>query len=121
MSTLRRFGAAAVFGCILAACSQPAPSVNPILAKEQNAVAPLKAKYTGVVTGVDVKGQTLILYVEPNAMYSMDEDSEAAMKSDALDLWKKTWTRAHPRRHGTLHLSVRDYCGRELSKSSVNV
>lgn len=115
------FGAAAVFGCILAACSQPAHSVNPVLAKEQSAVAPLKAKYKDVITGVEVKDRTLILYVEPNAMYSMDEDSEAAMKADALDRWKKAWTSAHPREHGTLHLSVRDYFGRALSTSSVTV
>jgi hypothetical protein len=115
MSTLRTLGAIAVFGCVLAACSSPAPSVNPVTAKEQSAVAPLKNTYKDVVTGVDVKGRTLILFVEPNAMYSMDEDAEAAMKADALARWKKAWSAAHPRQHATVRLSVRDYFGRELS------
>lgn len=121
MSTLRILGAAAVFGCLLAACAQPARSVNPILANERRAVAPLKAKYKDVITGVEVKNRTLILYVEPNAMYSMDEDAEAAMKTEAFDRWKKAWTAAHPHEHGKLYLSVRDYFGRELSKNSAAV
>lgn len=121
MSTLRTIGVIAVFGCVLAACSSPAPSVNPVIAKEQSALAPLKTKYKDVVTGVDVKDRTLVLYVEPNAMYSMDEDSEAAMKADALARWKKIWGSAHPHRHGTLRLSVRDYFGRELSSHTATI
>ena len=121
MSTLRTIGAIAVLGCVLAACSSPAPSVNPVIAKEQSAVAPLKTKYKDVITGVEVKDRTLIMYVEPNAMSSMDEDSEAAMKADALARWKKAWAQAHPHQHGTVHLSVRDYFGRELSTSSASV
>lgn len=121
MSTLRTFGAAAVFGCILAACSQPAPSVNPILAKEQRAVAPLKTNYKDVITGLEVKDRTLTVYVEPNAMYSMDEDSEAAMKAQALRRWKTAWTSTHPHEHGTLYVIVSDYFGRKLFTSSVTV
>jgi hypothetical protein len=121
MSTLCKAGALAVIVCVLAACAAPAPRVNPTLAKEQAAVAPLKVKYKDVVTGVEVKGRTLVLYVEPNAMYSMDEDAEAAMKIDALSRWKKAWSGAHPHEHATLRLSVRDYFGRELYTSSTAV
>lgn len=121
MSTLRTIGVIAVFGCVLAACSSPAPSVNPTLAKEQSALAPLKTTYKDVITGIDVKDRTLIVYVEPNAMYSMDEDSEAAMKAQALSRWKSAWQDAHPHEHGTLHVSVRDYFGRVLSTSSTRV
>lgn len=121
MSTLRTIGFIAVFGCVLAACSSPAPSVNPIVAKEQSVVAPLKTKYKDVITGLDFKGRTLVLYVEPNAMYSMNEDAEAAMKAEAVSRWKAAWATAHPGEHGTLKVSVRDYFGREISTSSVKV
>lgn len=121
MSTLRSIGAIAAFGCVLAACSSPAPSVNPVIAKEQSAVAPLKTKYKDVVTGLDVKGSTLVLYVEPNAMMSMDEDTEDAMKADALARWKKAWSSAHPHQHATVRLSVRDYFGRELSSYTATI
>ena len=121
MSTLRRIGVITVFGCVLAACSPPAPKVNPVIAKEQNAVAPLKRQYKDVITGVEVKDRTLIVYVDPNAMISMDEDAEAAMKADALERWKAAWSSTHPHRHATLRLSVRDYFGRALSTSSATV
>lgn len=121
MSTLRTLSALAAFACVLSACSQPSQNVDPVLAKEQSAVAPLKAKYTDVITGVEVKDRTLIVYVEPNAMSQMDEDAEAAMKADALSRWTKAWTSAHPHKHGVLRLSVRDYFGRPLYASSATV
>ncbi|HLI97485.1 MAG TPA: hypothetical protein VKT72_15555 [Candidatus Baltobacteraceae bacterium] len=118
---LRTLGALAAIGCVLAACSSPAPHTNPVVAKEQAAVAPLKVKYKDVVTGVDVQGRTLILYVEPNAMYSMDEDAQDAMYVDALQRWKKAWASAHPHEHATVTLSVRDYFGRKISASTAKV
>lgn len=112
-----------VFAAALAACSQTAagPSGDPILVKEQSAVAPLKAKYKDVVTGTDVKDRTLIVYVDVENMYSMDEDAEAAMKADALARWKSVWSSAHPHKHGVLHLSLRDYYGKEVYASSASV
>jgi len=95
--------------------------VNLSLAKEQDAVAPLKSKYKDVITGTEVRDRTLVLYVEPNAMSSMDEQAEADMKADALRRWKQAWTGAHPHRHATLRLEVRDYFGRELSSSTARV
>lgn len=118
---LRRVGAFAVSALVLAGCAQQQPPANSTLVKEQGYVAPLKAKYNNVITGLDVKDRTLTIYVEPNAMYSMAEDAEAAMKADALHRWKAAWTSAHPRKHAVLRLIVRDYFGRELSSSSVNV
>ena len=121
MSTLRRLGALAVLACLLGACSQnPAPT-DPVLAKEQSAVAPLKSKYKDVVMGTDVQDRTLLLYVDVNNMYSMDEDAEAAMKADALARWKHIWSAAHPNRHGRVRLSVRDYYGKEIYASSAAV
>ena len=122
MNTFRRLGALAALACALAGCAQkPAPASDPVAAKEQSALAVLKTKYPNVITGVDVKGRTRIVYVEPNAMYSMDEDSEAAMKAQALGRWKMAWTSTHPHEHGTLHLIVSDYFGRKLFTSSVTV
>jgi hypothetical protein len=121
MSMLRGILATATIGCVLAACAPAAPRTSPDLAKEQAAVAPLKTKYKDVVTGVEIKDRTLILYVEPNAMYSMDVDVESAMKAEALSRWKRAWSDTHPHKHATLRLSVRDYFGRELSTSSTTV
>lgn len=121
MANLRNVAALGALACALAACSQPAARVNPVLAKEQAAVAPLKRTYTGVVTGLDVKGRTLLVYVDVNAMYSLDESSEAQMKSDALARWKSAWAKAHPKRHATVQVSLRDYYGKELYRASARV
>lgn len=122
MSTLRTISAVAALACVLAACSQPAgQSTDPVLAKEQSAVATLKDKYKDVVLGTDVKDRTLTVYVDVNNLYSMDEDAEAAMKADALNRWKRIWSGAHPHEHGVLHLSMRDYYGKEVYSSSSTV
>lgn len=92
-----------------------------MLLKEQSAVAPLKAKYKNVVTGTDVQDHTLIVYVDVENMYSMDEDAEDAMKADALARWKKVWTHAHPHKHAVLRLSMRDYYGKEIYTRSASV
>ena len=119
---LRRAGVLAALACALAGCAQTAPAnLNSALAKEQDAVAPLKVKYSNVITGVEVKDRTLTVYVEPNAMYSMDEDAEAAMKADALNRWKKAWANAHPHQHGVVRMVVSDYFGRQLSSSSATI
>ena len=119
MSRLRVLAACLL--CVLTACSQPAAPANTVLTKEQAALAPLKTKYKDVVTGLEVRDRTLVMYVEPNAMQSMDEDAEAAMKTDALNRWKLAWTRAHPHQHGKLRLDLRDYFGRELSSRETSV
>jgi hypothetical protein len=109
---------------MLAACGPAATTSaggNPTLAQEQSAVASLKTKYKDVVQGTDVKGNTLLVYVDVDNMYSMDEDAEDAMKADALNRWKAVWTKAHPHKHATLHLSMRDYYGKEVYASSAKV
>lgn len=109
-----------MLGCAAAACSQPA-SVNPVQAKEEAAVAPLKARYKNVVTGTDVKDRTLILYVDVNNMLSMDEQAEIDMKAAALQRWKGVWSKAHAGKHGVVRLSVRDYYGKEIYTKSAAV
>lgn len=105
----------------LAGCSSPKPRVSPVLSQEQSAVAVLKTKYKGVVLGTDVQHRTLVLYVDVNDMYSMDEDAEAAMKADALERWKSIWAKAHPHAHGSVQLSLRDYYGKEIYRKSAAV
>jgi PBP1b-binding outer membrane lipoprotein LpoB len=121
MTTLRRVAALAALACAFAGCAQNAPRTDPVLEKEQSAMAPIKEKYKDVITGIDVKNQTLTLYVEPNAMLSMDEDAEAAMKAAAFARFKSAWESTHPHKHATLRMVVRDYMGRELSATSSTV
>jgi len=122
MTTLRSLGVLAALAYALAGCAQTtAPKANTVTAREQDAVAPLKDKYKDVITGLDVKNRTLVVYVEPNAMYSMDEGAEAAMKAEALRRWKTAWVKEHPRQHGVLRVDVRDYFGREISTDSTTI
>lgn len=84
-------------------------------------MAPIKDKYKDVITGIDVKDRTLTVFVEPNAMLSMDEDAEAAMKAGAFARFKSAWESTHPHKHAVLRMVVRDYMGRELSTTSSTV
>jgi hypothetical protein len=122
MTTFRRAALLVTLACAVAGCAQTAPAnVNTALAKEEDAVAPLKRQYKDVITGLEVKDRTLVVYVEPNAMYSMDEDAETAMKAQALSRWKKAWASAHPHEHGVVRVVVSDYFGREISRSSAQI
>jgi hypothetical protein len=106
----------------LAACSQSSGSAaNTVLDKENAAASVLKTRYKDVVMGTDVKGTTLLMYVDVDNMYSMSADDEAAMKADALNRWSKIWSSAHPHRHSLVRLSVRDYYGKEIYASSARV
>jgi len=107
---------------LLPACSSSShTSVDAVTAREQSAADTLKERYKGVVLGTDVQNRTLAVYIDVNSMYSMDEQSEADMKAQALALWKRTWSSAHPHKHGVLRLSLRDYYGKELYSASTRV
>ena len=107
---------------VLSGCSQSqAPKTGAVVAKEQSAASALKAKYKDVVTGTDVQNRTLVVYIDVENMSLMDEDAEAAMKADALRRWKSIWSGAHPHAHGVLHLSMRDYYGKEIYAASARV
>jgi hypothetical protein len=120
MSALRTESRTLVFAALLAAFAAGCTPINstapadPAAQREQAAVGDLKSRYKDVVTGTDVQKQTLIVYVDVDNMYSMDEDSEAAMKSQALAEWKHVWSAAHPGKHAKLQLSLRDYYGKEI-------
>ena len=107
---------------LLCACGGPQQGrANAVTDREQHAVQDLKTRYKDVVMGTDVQKNTLDVYVDVNNMYSMDEQSEAAMKAQALAEWKRVWTAAHPHTHGTIRLSVRDYYGKEVYASAARV
>lgn len=124
---LRSFGfmLAAAIGssALLCGCSAPTSSGagDAVTNREQQAVSDLKTRYKDVVTGTDVQNQTLAVYVDVNNIYSMDEDAEAAMKAQALREWKRVWSAAHPHRHASLRLSMRDYYGKEIYSASTRV
>lgn len=122
MSSVRTVSAIAAFAFALAACSQGAqPRVDPAIAREQSAAASIKTQYKDVILGTDVKDRTLTVYVDVNNLYSMDEDSELTMKAAVLARWKRAWSAAHPHKHATLHLSMRDYYGKEIYTASARV
>lgn len=122
MSRLRTVFVIAACVCALAACTQSSPqTLDPTVAREEDAAATLKSQYKDVILGTDISGDTLVVYVDVNNLYSMDEDAEAAMKADALKRWKHIWSESHPHKHAKVHLSMRDYYGKEIYASSANV
>lgn len=101
----------------LAACSTTQKlraSDDPITTKEQQQAAALKPLYKDVVMGTDVKGETLVLYVDVNNLDSMDEPAEDSMKAAALARWKQIWLSSHPGKHAKLTVVLRDYFGNEV-------
>jgi hypothetical protein len=108
--------------CAIAACAQATQKpADRAAGREEAAVdkMQLKKQYKGVVMGTDVKGATLILYVDQDNLDSMDEAAEDAMLDRTLSGWKAAWAAAHPRAHAKLRLSLRDYYGKEiLSKTT---
>jgi hypothetical protein len=131
--SLARCAAGALYATALAAlvlggCSgQPSASAgsarDATAAREVKAVdaLDLKKRYKDVVMGTDVKGSTLVIYVDVNNLYSMDETAEDALRSQTLDQWKRIWAAAHPRKHATLRLSLRDYYGNEVTGDTAAV
>ena len=105
-------------GC---ASSSTTGGVDPITAREQQAVSTLKTRYPDVVTGTDVQNRTLAVFVNLDQMYSMDEGSETAMKAQALKEWTHVWSAAHPHKHALLRLSLRDYYGKEVYSAQAHV
>lgn len=107
----------------LAGCSQSAPQSadEALAARENQALAPFKAKYKPVITGIDVKGATLDLFVDADQLNSMDEPVEDYMKTEALQRWQALWKSNHPGKHATLRVRLRDYFGEEVFSESAKV
>lgn len=116
---------AALPALLFAGCEPARPAANaasPQTVQEQRAVDALglKTRYKDVVTGTDIKGNTLLLYVDVENLNSMDEQGENAMRSSTLAQWVRIWRSAHPHKHGKLRLSLRDYYGTETAADTAN-
>jgi|GEM_PF-1018222 len=128
MSIIRSAAAVAmaVLGATFAGCSSSGTataSADPVVAREQKAVDALRLKqnYKDVVMGTDVKGETLVIYVDVNNLYSMDEQAEDSLRSQTLERWKRIWSGAHPNKHVKVRVSLRDYYGNEVTGAAVRV
>ena len=108
---------------MLAGCSQPAPqsAADAAAAPELRAVEPLKAQYKPVITGFDVNGTTLDVFVDAEAMSEMDGPVETQMKADALKRWRNVWKSNNPGKHATLHVRLRNYFGEIVFSESAKV
>ncbi len=108
---------------LLAGCSQSAPrsGADAIAAREDQSVEPLKAQYQPVITGIDVKGPTLDVFIDVDRLNSMDEPVEDQMKAQALTRWRQTWRSNHPGQHATLRVRLRNYFGEEVFSESAKV
>jgi hypothetical protein len=108
---------------MLAGCSQPASSGSGDTAdaRELRAVEPLKAQYKPVITGIDVKGATLDIFVDAELMSEMDGPVEQAMEDGALKRWRETWKANNPGKHATLHVRFRNYFGEDAYSESAKV
>lgn len=126
MSRLRTaFSGLAVFAACalpLAGCSgTPGAAQNAHADQQQQQLDALKSRYKDVIMGTDAQGQTLAVYVDVNALDSMDEPVEDTMKADALARWKRAWRQANPGKHGNLRVVLRDYYGNELFSETARV
>jgi hypothetical protein len=120
--------AAATISLLLTGCSGassgPASASNdPVTRREQIAVDELNLKqhYKDIVMGTEVKGQTLVVYVDVDNLYSMDESSEDALRAQTLRQWTRIWSASHPHKHTLLRLSLRDYYGNEVTGDSARI
>jgi hypothetical protein len=107
---------------LLAGCS-PAPQSagDALAARENQALAPLKAQYKPVIAGIDAKGTTLDLFVDADQLNSMDESVEDQMKAQALQRWRALWKADHPGKRATLRVRLRNYFGEEIFSESAKV
>ena len=108
---------------LLCGCSQPAPQSagDALAARENQALAPLKAQYKPVIAGIDAKGTTLDLFVDADQLNSMDELVEDQMKAQALERWRALWKANHHGKHATLRVRLRNYFGEEIFSESAKV
>ncbi len=108
---------------MLAGCSQPAPqgAAAAAAAPELRAVEPLKAQYKPVITGFDIKGTMLDVFVDAEAMSEMDGPVEMQMKAHALESWRNAWKSNNAGKHATLHVRLRNYFGEVVFSESAKV
>jgi hypothetical protein len=110
-----RFLAHAVVAMLAVACSSPSARERTDDA-ELAAVAPLKAQYSGVVMGFDIRPpETLIVSLDLQSYLDMDDDDAAAMQRTTLLRWRSAWKSGHPHAHAVLHVRFIDFIGRKVA------
>jgi hypothetical protein len=110
-----RFLAYAVVATLAVACSSPSAQERTNDA-ELAAVAPLKAQYSGVVMGFDIRPpETLIVSLDLQSYFDMDDDAVAAMQRTVLLRWRSAWKSGHPNAHALLHVRFIDFIGRKVA------
>jgi hypothetical protein len=102
----------------IAACSSPSAQEQ-TTAAELAALAPLKAKYPGVIMGFDIpRDTTLIVSVDLQALVDAQDDNGKAMHADSLAHWRTVWLAQHPHEHATLLLRTVDFRGNLILQGS---
>jgi hypothetical protein len=120
MATLR-FLAHAVLATLVVACSSPSAQER-TNAAELAAVAPLRTQYSGVEMGFDIRSpETLIVSLDLQSYFDMDDDAVAAMQRNTLRRWRAAWTAAHPHEHAVLHVRFIDFIGRKVADESTTL
>jgi hypothetical protein len=110
-----RFLTHAIVATLAVACSSPSARERTDDA-ELAAVAPLKAQYSGVVMGFDIRPpNTLIVSLDLQSYLDMDDDAVAAMQRTALLRWRSAWKSGHPHAHGLVHVRFIDFIGRKVA------
>ncbi len=123
MTILRSIAVSIAF-VLVAGCGSPPPAkqtpAQAVQAREMRAVDALhlRNRYKDIITGWDVKGTTLVLYANRDAMLSMDEPAEAAMMDDLIARWAKIWRSNHRGNHAKLKLDVRDFYGEAINSGT---
>jgi hypothetical protein len=116
-----RFLACAVAATLAVACSAPSAQERTTDA-ELAAVTPLKTQYPGVVMGFDIHSpETLIVSLDLQGYFDMDDDAVTAMQRNVLRRWRAAWSAAHPSSHAVLHVHFIDFIGRKVADESTTL
>ncbi len=117
----RWFLASALVAMLAVACSSPSPQERTTDA-ELAAVAPLRTQYSGVEMGFDIRSpNTLIVSLDLQSYFDMDDDAVAAMQRTTLRRWRSAWSAAHPHTHAVLHVRFIDFIGRKVADESTTL
>ena len=119
MTTFRAALICAAVALFAGCAAQQAPKLTPaqqIQAREMHALDALhlRTKYHDVVTGWDIKGNTLVVYANRDEVLSMDEYSEDALAQQLLQNWTQIWQANHRGKSAKLMLKLDDFYGAEI-------
>jgi len=119
MTLYRVFSAASAL-VVLGACAGPS-ATEAGAARETAAMQPMRGEFDDTVVGFDAKGTRLDVAIDLNEWETIDDDADQAIKTEALDRWKKAWSKENPGKHATLTVRLIDYHGREFYRESAKV